>query len=164
MDSLTPVSDLEKLRHTFRPQPIATLFVGESAPDGGTFFYKQDSLLYRFMKDSFGEAANFLMEFKAKGFFLDDLVLHQVNKMEEKTRIEHLRKAVPSLAKRMVDYRPSAVVIVMCAIEEDVVDAMRKAGLSQVPRFVTPFPLFPNNQRRFKADMARIIPKLPTAA
>jgi hypothetical protein len=164
MDSLNPVSDLEKLRHTFRPQPITTLFVGESVPDGGTFFYRQDSLLYRFMKDSFGGAANFLMEFKAKGFFLDDLVLYPVNKMEERERLEHRRKAVPSLARRMVDYRPSAVVIVMRAIEENVVDAMGKAGLSHVPHFVTPFPSFPNNQRRFKADMAKVIPKLPKTA
>jgi hypothetical protein len=163
MKCLNPMSDLEKLRHTFRPQPITTLFVGESAPGGGTFFYKEDSRLYRFMKDSFGGAASFLMEFKAKGFFLDDLVLYPVNKMEGKERLEHRRKSVPSLAKRMADYRPSAVVIVMCAIEENVVDAMGKAGLSHVPHFVTPFPSFAS-QRRFRADMAKIIPKLPKSA
>ncbi|MGD0567263.1 MAG: hypothetical protein ABSA78_02565 [Candidatus Sulfotelmatobacter sp.] len=102
------------------------------------------------------------MEFKANGFF-DDLVLYPVNKMEERERLEYRRKAVPSLAKRMVGYRPSAVVIVMRAIEENVVDAMGKAGLSHVPHFVTPFPSF-GNQRRFKADMAKVIPKLPKTA
>jgi hypothetical protein len=157
-----PVRDLEKLRHTFRPQHITTLFVGESAPDAGTFFYKENSLLYRFMKQSFGDIANFLTEFKAKGFFLDDLVLYPVNKMEKKERVEHRQKAVGSLASRMADYAPSAVVIVMCAIEENVVDAMGKAGLSHVPRYVLPFPSRPNNQLRFKADMAKIITNLPS--
>jgi hypothetical protein len=158
------VCDLEKLRHTFRPQHITTLFVGESVPDGGTFFYKENSLLYRFMKESFGDIANFLTEFKAKGFFLDDLVLCPVNKKTKEERAEHRRKGVASLARRMVDYGPSAVVIVMCAIKEQVVDAMGKAGLSHVPHYVTPFPSFPNNQRRFRAAMAKIIPTLPKAA
>lgn len=157
--------DSEKLRHTFRPQHITTLFVGESAPDGSTFFYKENSLLYRFMKESFGNPAKFLMEFKAKGFFLDDLVLYPINKIKpEKERGKHRQKAVESLAQRMADYRPAAVVIVMCGIEKNVLDAMAKAGLSHVPHYVTPFPSYPNNQRRFRAIMAKIIPTLPKAA
>jgi hypothetical protein len=45
--------DLEKLRHTFRPQPIMTLFVGESPPHNGKFFYKGNSVLYYSMRESF---------------------------------------------------------------------------------------------------------------
>jgi hypothetical protein len=160
---MIPVFDREKLRHSFRPQRITALFVGESEPAGGTFFYKEDSVLYRSMKKSFGDITDFLPEFKANGFFLDDLVLYPINNMEGKVRVEHRRKSVPSLARRMIDYGPSAVVIVMCAIEEMVVDAMDEAGLSHVPHYVTPFPSFPNNKRRFQADMAKIIPNLPKA-
>jgi hypothetical protein len=56
--------------------------VGESAPDGSTFFYNENSLLHRLMNESFGNPANFLTEFKDKGFFLDDLVLYPINKIK----------------------------------------------------------------------------------
>lgn len=163
IDGQTPMSDLEKLRHSFRPQSIAVLFVAESPPHGGTFFYKEDSLLYHKMRESFGNMANFLSEFKARGFFLDDLVLYPINQIDdEKERNEHRRKAVSSLALRMAGYQPQIVVVLMCAIEQMVSDAMREAGLSNVPLHVVPFPRR-EHQERFKAKMAEIIPKLPVA-
>ncbi len=156
-------ADTETLRRSFRPQQITTLFVGESPPQGGTFFYRGDSLLYHKMRESFGAVANFLHQFKAKGFFLDDLVLEPINHIKDKNeRNKHRREGVPSLARRMATYRPSAVVALMCAIEPMVVAAMSEAGLSDVPLYVTPFPR-PEHQRRFKAKMAEIIPKLPVA-
>jgi hypothetical protein len=111
------------------------------------------------MKESCGDTGNFLAEFKGKCFFLDDLVLYPVNKMNKKERKEHQWKGVASLAERMADYRPAAVVVLMCAIEEMVVDAMNKADLSHVPHFVTPFP-GRYHRGRFKEKMAEIIPKL----
>lgn len=158
------MSDLEKLRRSFRPKHISTLFVGESPPHGGTFFYRGDSLLHDKMKESFAAGANFLAEFKAKGFFLDDLVLYPVNQIrDDKDRDEHRRNGVSSLAQRMADYKPAAVVALMCAIEPMVVNAMRQAGLSHAQLYVTPFPARPEHQQRFKAKMAEIIPKLPIA-
>ena len=67
-----------------------------------------------------------------------------------------------SLARRISDYRPAAVVSLMCAIEQMVADAMGEAGLSLVPLYVAPFPRS-EHQKRFKAKMAEIIPKLPVA-
>ncbi len=157
------MNHVEKLRHRFRPQYISTLFVGESPPYGGTFFYKGNSLLHHKMKESFGASANFLSEFKANGFFLEDLVLYPINQIKDrKERNEHRRRGVPSLARRMAEYRPAAVVALMCAIEPMVIDAMRGADLSGVPLYVTPFP-GRYHQKRFKAKMAEIIPKLPVA-
>ena len=156
------MNDLEKVRRSFRPQHITTLFVGESPPHNGTFFYKRDSRLYYRVKEAFGNGANFLSEFKAKGFFLDDLVLYPINQIKDKNeRNEHRRKGVSLLAGRMKDYRPAAVVVLMCAIKPMVVDAMNQAGLSSVPLYVTPFPIFPKNLKAFKEKMAEIMPKLP---
>jgi hypothetical protein len=156
------VSDLEKVRRGFRPRHITTLFVGESPPHGGAFFYNRDSRLYRRVKEAFGNDENFLSEFKAKGFFLDDLVLYPINQIKEKKeRNEHRRKGVPMLASRMKDYQPAAVVALMLEIEPMVIDAMDQAGLSSVPRYVTHFPIFPKNVKAFKEEMAEIIPKLP---
>jgi len=114
------------------------------------------------MKKAFGNGANFLSEFKARGHFLDDLVLYPINQIKEKNaRNEHRWKGVPLLAKRMKDYRPTAVVALMRAIEPMVVEAMDQAELWCVPHYVTPFPIFPKNLKAFKEKMAEIIPKLP---
>ena len=155
------MSDLEKLRHSFRPKHITTLFVGESPPHKGTFFYKGDSLLYHRMREAFGAGVNFLQEFQAKGLFLDDLVLYSINQIKDKNeREEHRQKGALSLAQRMEDYQPLAVVAVMCAIKPMVENAMRDARLSHAPLHVVPFPR-PEHHERLKAEMAEIIPKLP---
>ena len=76
------MNPLEDLRKSFRPGSIKTLFVGESAPQSGKFFYSQNSGLYRAMQQAFHAGGNFLLEFKARGFYLDDLSLVPVNGME----------------------------------------------------------------------------------
>ena len=100
--------------------------MGESPPHGGTFFYKGDSRLYRNMKAVLrSRVADFLAVFKAKGFFLDDLVLYPINQIKDKDeRDAHRRSGVSSLAGRMAGYRPLAVVAVMCAIKPMVAAAM----------------------------------------
>ena len=153
------MNELEKLRNSYRPRGIIVLFVGESPPKNGTFFYKANCRLYYAMKRAFGDSASFLSEFKANGFFLDDLVLYPINRMEDVERNERRCNGVPSLARRMEDYRPSAVVVLMCAIKPMVVEAMCKARLSEVPLYVTPFPSY-GNQKRFRAKMAEIMPKI----
>lgn len=160
------MNNLEKIRLNFLPEPVKTLFVGESPPNGGTFFYNADSRLYRTVKESFeeffGANENFLEEFKRRGFFLDDLVLSPVNQIKKKKeRDERLWECVPLLARRLMRYRPSAVVVLMLAIKPMVRDAMCAAGLSQVPFYDTPFP-GPWHQKRFKEKMREILPKLPT--
>jgi hypothetical protein len=154
------VSELEKLRLSYRPQQIATLFVGESPPHNGTFFYKGDSRLFRELKKVFGDSVGFLSEFKAKGLFLDDLVLYPINHMEKAERKAHRWKGVPSVAQRMKSYQPSTVVALMCAIKPMVVEAMRRAGLSRIPLYVMPFPA-QGNQVRFRTKMAEVVRTIP---
>jgi hypothetical protein len=158
------MSDLEKLRGKFRPRRITTLFVGESPPHNGTFFYQEDSRLYHRMRECFGAVTNFLPEFMAKGFFLDDLVLSPINQIKDEHERNRLRQeGVLSLARRMAACQPLAVVSLMCAIKPMVGEAMREAGLLETPLYVTPFPGRPKQQEQFRARMAEIIPKLPVA-
>jgi len=153
------VNELEKLRSSYRPRHITTLFVGESPPHSGAFFYKDDSQLCHEMKKAFGDSASFLSEFQVNGFFLDDLVLYPINHMEGAERNEHRWKGVPSLAQRMKNYQPSTVIALMCAIKPMVIEAICKAGLSHVQLYVTPFPSH-GNQKRFRAKMAEVMPKI----
>lgn len=134
------MQDFENLRHTFLPTKVATLFVGESPPTGGAFFYIGNSLLYRCVREAFGDPPDFLALFKAKCYFLDDLVLYPIDKMAEQEKRRHRRLGVSSLALRMIRYQPAAVVTLMCAIEQPVAQALSEAGLDHVPHHVTASP------------------------
>src|SRR6516164_459292 len=76
------MTSFEEIRASYRPERITTLFVGESAPHGGTFFYNQDSGLFREIRKAFQGGAHFLETFRQSGFYLDDLVLEPVNHLE----------------------------------------------------------------------------------
>ena len=153
------MSNLEEIRRSFRPDAITTLFVGESAPQSGKFFYSGNSSLFYAMKRAFGGQPMFLEDFKSKGFYLDDLVLVPVNKLEENERSRLRWSSTAGLAQRLLKYRPEAVVIVMQAIKPMVREAMRGAGLSYQP-FCTPHPAF-GNWTRFHTAMTKIIDSLP---
>ena len=155
------MSNFENVRKTFQPRRITTLFVGESAPHGGTFFYNQNSGLFREIRKSFHGQDRFLEDFKHNGFYLDDLVLEPVNHLSPKDRRSLCRNAVSSFVERLKDYKPKAIVILLCSIKPMVVRAMHEAGLSYQP-FCTPYPGF-GNQPRFRRAMAEIIPNLPVA-
>ena len=155
------MSNFENVRKSYRPRRITTLFVGESAPHGGTFFYNRNSGLFREIQKAFNGKELFLEDFRRNGFYLDDLVLEPVNHLERRDRISLCRESVSSLSKRLSSYKPQAVVILLCRIKPMVMGAMVEAGLSYQPH-CTPYPGF-GNQRRFHQAMAEIIPNLPVA-
>lgn len=152
--------NFENVRSSYRPARITTLFVGESAPHGGTFFYNQDSGLFREMRKAFGGSEIFLEDFKRSGFYLDDLVLEPVNHLQRKDRLSLCRNSVAAFAKRLKSYNPRAVVILLKSIKPMVLHAMREARLPYEP-FCTPYPGM-GNQPRFHQAMLAIIPNLPT--
>jgi hypothetical protein len=155
------MNKLEDLRKSFRPACITTLFVGESAPDSGRFFYSANSSLFHAMKKAFGSHGMFFDDFKRNGFYLDDLVLTPINKLEKHERSRLRQTSIAEFAVRLSEYKPKAIVIVMQAIKPMVQEAMRKAGISYEP-FCTPHPAF-GNSSRFHTAMTEIIDKLPVA-
>jgi hypothetical protein len=68
---------VEATRLSFRPERITTLFVGESAPASGDFFYYGKSAMTRCLKEAIENALaktdDFLEKFKRYGWYLDDL-------------------------------------------------------------------------------------------
>jgi hypothetical protein len=62
---------VEECRARYRPKKILTLFVGESAPAGGTFFYFGNSGMARYMQQVFPpQGGDFLEAFKERGWYL----------------------------------------------------------------------------------------------
>jgi hypothetical protein len=135
------------MRTEHMPEELRVLFIGESPPAGGTFFYSADSILYRATRQAFLDALpnladqpNFLEAFRALGCYLDDLSLRPIDKLESRDRLEARDAAVPQLARRLSAFRPRRVVIVLKGIAPQVSTALEEAGLGEVARAELRFP------------------------
>jgi hypothetical protein len=154
---------VEATRERFRPRRITTLFVGESAPHSGDFFYRGNTAMMSHMKRAvelaFGKSDDFLRSFQAFGWYLDDLVLEPVNHLPRPERTAVCLAAQKSLADRIKTYQPEAIVSLLKRIEPIVTAAAIMAG-SDATRYGVPFPGM-GQQQRFQDQMAAIILKLP---
>lgn len=155
--------DVEFIRASYRPDRITTLFVGESAPASGDFFYFGNNAMLRHVQRA-TEAAlgppegEFLDRFKAYGWFLDDLVLTPVDKLPASERKATCLAAMDGLRDRIAAYQPLTIVSMLISIKS-IVEAAAKAAGSNAARYVVPFPGM-GQQTRFHNRMLEIIPLL----
>ncbi len=147
-DSRTP-DPREALRQRYRPDDIVVLFVGESAPAGGTFFYQADSNLFRATHEAcalaFGNVPDgtaFLRWFRDHGFWLCDLADRSVNRKRGRPRKLEVNAGVAGLAAVITDAQPDFVVSVKTSIEPEVRQAAERAGFAGGRIVVLPFPLY----------------------
>lgn len=159
------MNDTEAIRSQYKPEWIVTLFVGESAPISGDFFYKGNSALTRHMRTAMEAAglasnADFLATFKSLGWYLDDLVLDPINNLTPTLRKARHREWQENLRERIAAYRPRAVVSLLYAIR-DIVEVAAARGAKDSRTYAVHFP-GNGQQKAFSADMARILPELPT--
>lgn len=106
-----------------------------------------------------GGEGDVLQRFKSYGWYLDDLVLRPVNQMQSAELKKTCREAQHSLADRIAEYQPQAIVCLLLRISDIVEHAADEAG-SGARQFAVPFP-GNGQQLRFRKAMARIIPQLP---
>ena len=145
----------EELRARYRPDKVRVLFVGESPPASGEFFYLGNSRLYQAFREAFGSPDDFLAEFQSRGFFLADLVSIPVNKMARGERESARRAHMDSLSSRLREYRPVAVVTVMMELQPYIANSMERANLS-VPHYAVPFPRS-EHRRRFVKELRKLL-------
>jgi hypothetical protein len=126
----------ERLRKQYRPDRIRILFVGESPPASGRFFYQADSGLYRAVRETFVQAfpslknREFLDSFRALGCYLIDLCGKPVDDMTRDARRQACRRGEKRLAQKIRELRPQAVVTVVRSIGANVTRAQECAGWS----------------------------------
>jgi hypothetical protein len=115
-------TNLEELRESFRPARVRLLFIGESPPASGRFFYNSNSGLYRAMRDAFQIAhlttkeEDFLETFRTHGCYLTDLSKDPVDHLEAKPRQEACVAGEKSLAKEIRELNPDAIAILLRSI------------------------------------------------
>ncbi len=155
-------AEIKEARARYRPKRITVLLVGESPPSNGTFFYCCENNLLRHIRSAIGgpsQDGDFLESFKARGWYLDDLVSTPIDKLPPKERERKWWDAQHDLAIRIAEYQPKAIVSLLLGIEP-VVDAAAKEANSNADRHAVPFP-GRWTMGRFLEKMRDIVPKLP---
>jgi hypothetical protein len=141
--------NLEALRRRHRPDEVRVLFVGESPPASGAFFYACDSNLYRSTVDAFraawpdwpADCGPFLARFRAAGCFHDEISHRPVFKLPRAEARRVLDASVGPFARRLRRLRPRAIVAVKKAIRPWLETALARAGGPAVPVHLVPYPV-----------------------
>lgn len=157
---------VESKRREYKPLDTLVLFVGESPPANGTFFYCGDSNLARYTRESFeaafdelGGASQFLEAFRDKGFYLVDLCRDRVNGLSKRERRAARECGIASLVATIHELKPRVIIVVMKAIERYVAQAAEDARLTGCPRYVLPFPA-QGHQREYVAQLTELLRRL----
>ncbi len=156
----------EELRQTYKPTDVRVLFIGESPPANGTFFYLGNSNLWQYTYQAFRNVygsdlddSSFCEFFTSTGCFLEDLCLDAVNRMNKAERKRACEVSAALLAKRISLLSPKAVICVKMSIVRQVRSAMAKAGLQAVPMYSLPFPSC-GHQREYVEGLTRLVAEL----
>jgi len=126
----------ERLRLSYRPEAVRLLFIGESPPASGRFFYRGDSGLYRAMREAFQIAdqsigdETFFTAFQAAGCYLIDLCLEPVDDLDSKSRRTAHMAGEPSLSGAIAQLRPPVIATLLRSIEGNVTSAVSRAKWS----------------------------------
>ena len=156
--------DTEALRKSYKPIQIKLLFVGESPPASGRFFYQKGALttstskaFEKIFDKVFSDTQSFLSFFQLTGCYLEDICLEPVDKLPPKQRTMMLKDSKENFSSRLKEYRPEAIVIVLKRIESHVKKALKKAKIS-CPIYTLPFPGF-GYQKSYINKLCEILKK-----
>lgn len=147
----------EDLRRAYRPDSVRWLFIGESSPASGRFFYRANSNLFHAVRKAFEDAFGpmptgtaFLEEFKHRGGWLVDLADQPVNHSRGRPRADAVNDGVARLAGTMTETGPELVVSVKATIEGAVRRAAQLASIKPDAIHALPFPV-----RQWRAQFVR---------
>jgi hypothetical protein len=165
----------EQARNRHRPTVVKVLFIGESPPAGGTFFYFGDSKLAEETERAFRKVLpeligdDFLSSFCRLGCYLDDLCLRPVNQLKkigsagrEQLVREYIAGEQP-LAERMAQADPAAIVLIGLGIEKNVRRVILTAGCDGLPFYPLPFPNWPDQVERYHGQLTVALSELHDA-
>jgi hypothetical protein len=121
----------ERLRRRYRPARVRLLFIGESPPASGRFFYRRDSGLYRAIRDAFRMIDRsitddtFLDIFQGSGCYLIDTCPAPVDHLDAHSRRAACLAGESALARRIRHLEPAGIVTLVKSIRDNV---QRAAG------------------------------------
>ncbi len=153
----------ERLRKQFRPASVRLLFIGESSPASGRFFYRRDSGLYRAMREAFQSVdasitdATFLTAFQGLGCYLFDLCPEPVDRLGAVARRNACQLAEGRLSLVIRQLQPAAIATLVRSIEGNVL-ASTAATHWRGPLLHLPYPgRWKHHRQAFVRELAPTI-------
>ena len=144
-DSAKVAAASERLRMRYRPARVRILFVGESPPASGRFFYQADSGLYRAVRQTFLaafpglKAADFLETFRKLDCYLIDLWGRPVDRLAPKQRRLACNRGETQLGATIRWFNPEVIVTVVRSIAPNV-ERARASARWQGTHLELPYP------------------------
>lgn len=159
-------SSRERLRRRYRPVRVEILFVGESPPASGRFFYRADSGLYRAVRDTFFAAfpalrqTEFLDSFRSLGCYLVDLCGEPVDNIPPHERQRACSAGEARLARTIRGLRPKVIITIVRSIRANVRRAEEQAEWSGMHREL-PYPgRWYRHRTRFRRQLVPLLRNL----
>ena len=153
----------EEARIHYKPKNIRLLFVGESAPAGGTFFYFGNSGFTNYTRQAFENGLGlkfesnlaFLDLFKESGCWLDDISQVSVNNLTRRERKSLLQDQTPDFAHRLREANPDYLIVTLKSIIPYVDAALGQVRTHPMVHYLP----FPGNghQRKYMEQLAEIL-------
>lgn len=150
----------ETIRNSYRPNKVEILFVGESRPQGGTFFYNGNSNLYKYTKQAFEQAGNeFSAErFRQYGCWLYDVCDISVNGLPRLERREQIRLGLPRLLVTIKELSPKFIIVVKKGEMREIIfkQVCEHGYIDQETAYNVPFPAS-GRQAEYRNELSEII-------
>lgn len=157
-----PSNTFKNLRNYSKPNIVRVLFVGESRPEGGTFFYNENSNLYRETKKAFneyfGENIFSLDTFKKWNCWLYDICENPVNGLDDHDRRIEILRNIPRLEECIKSVNPKYIVVCKRGDVRNAIlvsDIMRKYREND-SIFFLPFPSC-GRQKEYRESLINIL-------
>lgn len=142
------IPELEETRRQYQPKTTQIIFIEEAVQPGKVFFYRQNSNVFRAVKEAFtqvfGEFKSndeFLTFFKQNGCYVDYLCAGLINGLPPEVRQKTRTDGIKPLSGRLALHQPKVVITVMKVLENEVNQAVKLAGITSVEyQKAIPFP------------------------
>lgn len=154
----------EQIRDYYKPETVKFLFIGESRPISGKFFYIDNTQLYNQTKETFELLiSDFSREkFKELGCWLYDVCSEPVNQYNENISEEREIKRniiynnLPQLKNTIKELKPEYIIIVKKGLFGKVVYSGIISKDINTQIFNIPFPAC-GNQKKYREELFTIL-------
>jgi hypothetical protein len=177
MPTKPSVESFRAARDTYRPNKVELLWIAESPPTSGSYFYFPKTTgkdhLFRETMRAVGiwplkevmkkglDKRPLLQSFRSKGFFLIDTCAHPVDKLKDKERKHAILEGTSGVVELVSELNPNGIIIVKSNIYDPVKHALESSGFAGKILNQKPLP-FPSHgrQQSYRQKINDILRKL----
>ncbi len=168
------IEDYAQAREKYQPHKIKILFVAESPPSSGGYFYFSETIgkdhLFRETMKALDlwpvsrplrrgvDKRPLLERFRSNGFFLIDTCELPVDKLSTTERMTAVRRGAVGLASRVRRLNPAHIIVVKNTVFRPVCQALEREGLGRriLNKTSLPFPSH-GNQKKFRNNLRQMM-------